>query len=99
MARISTGKRLLFASIPFLLLIGIAETCVRVTHVAESCPNRFSDTNLWVCDPIQQFKLSPDLNVLGGKLSKEGFRTHDLAGRRDGVYRILSLGDSCTFGM
>jgi lysophospholipase L1-like esterase len=99
MARISTGRRLLFASIPLLFLIGLAEACVRVTHVAETCPNRFSDTDLWTCDPILQFKLDSDLQVLEEKLSSDGFRTHEIAPRRDGVYRILSLGDSCTFGI
>jgi len=98
MARISTGRRMLFASIPFLVLLGLAEILVRVTHVAETCPNRFSSSTLWTCDPILQFKLSPDLDVLGGRLSSAGFRTHEFERKRAGVYRILALGDSCTFG-
>ena len=77
MARISTGRRILFASIPLLFLVGLAEIFVRVTHVAESCPNRFSGTEFWTCDPILQFKLSPDLDVLGRRLSRDGFRTHE----------------------
>ncbi len=99
MAQISTGRRLLFASIPLLALVGLAEICVRVTHVAGTCPNRFSDTKFWTCDPVLQFKLVPDLDVLGGRLSSEGFRTHEFQSKREGVYRVLSLGDSCTFGM
>jgi len=98
MARISTGRRILFASIPFLVLLGLVEILVRVTHVAETCPNRFSTSTLWACDPVLQFKLSPDLDVLGERLSSAGFRTHEFERKRAGVYRILALGDSCTFG-
>jgi len=98
MARISTRRRILFASIPFLVLLGLAEILVRVTHVAETCPNRFNASTLWTCDPILQFKLNPDLDVLGGRLSSAGFRTHEFERKRPAVYRILALGDSCTFG-
>ncbi len=98
MARISTGRRLLFGSIPLLALVGLTEICVRITQVAENCPNRFSGTQIWTCDPILQFKLSPDLDVLGGRLSSAGFRTHEFRPKRAGVYRILALGDSGTFG-
>lgn len=99
MARIGTGRRLLFATLPFVFLLVVAETCVRVTGAAETCPNRFSDTKFWVCDPILDFKLAPDLPVLDEKLSSDGFRTHEIEPKRDGVFRILSIGDSCTFGM
>src|SRR5262245_25249513 len=99
MGRIGLFKQIVFASLPLLLLLGIAETCVRVTGAAESCPNRFSGTEVWACDPVLQFKLSPDLKVLNETISSDGFRTHELAPKRAGVYRILALGDSCTFGM
>src|SRR5678816_3545363 len=99
MAQLGIGKQILFASLPLLLLIGVAETCVRVTKAGEACPNRFSGTEVWTCDPILQFKLNPQLAVLGEQMSRDGFRTHELAPRRTGVYRILALGDSCTFGM
>ena len=53
MARLGLGKRLGFASIPLLALLLGAEACVRLSGVAESCPNRFSrDGGIWVCDPI-----------------------------------------------
>jgi hypothetical protein len=98
MARISTRKRILFASVPFLMLVGLAEIVVRVTHLAESCPNRFSDSQVWICDPVLQFRLDPNLDILGGRISSDGFRTHVFEPKRAGVYRILSLGDSGTFG-
>jgi lysophospholipase L1-like esterase len=98
MARISAGKRLVFAGIPLLLLVGTAELVLRATGAAERCPNRFSGATVWTCDPILEFKLNPELDVLGERLSRDGFRTHDFAPKRSGVYRILTLGDSCTFG-
>ena len=78
--------------------MGLAEASVRATHADESCPNRFTGLPVWACDPILQFKLNPELDVLGQKLSRDGFRTHEFAPKRPGVYRILALGDSCTFG-
>ena len=83
---------------PLAILLGLAEAAVRATRAHESCVNRFSGAPIWVCDPILQFKLDPELDVLGQKLSRDGFRTHELAAKRPGVYRILALGDSCTFG-
>jgi lysophospholipase L1-like esterase len=71
---------------------------VRYTHADESCPNRFTGLPVWACDPILQFKLNPELDVLGQKLSRAGFRTHEFTPKRPAVYRILALGDSCTFG-
>jgi lysophospholipase L1-like esterase len=99
MPQIGLAKQILFASLPLLLLLAAAETCVRVTRAGEVCPNRFSGTEVWTCDPILQFKLNPKLAVLGEQMSSDGFRTHELAPKRDGVFRILALGDSCTFGM
>jgi lysophospholipase L1-like esterase len=76
----------------------VLELALRATHAHETCPNRFSGTQVWTCDPILQFKLAPGLDVLGTPLSRDGFRTHELAPKHAGVYRILALGDSCTFG-
>ena len=83
---------------PLAIVLGLAEASVRSTHADESCPNRFTGLPVWACDPILQFKLNPELDVLGQKLSRAGFRTHEFAPKRPGVYRILALGDSCTFG-
>jgi len=92
------AAHLALVCVPLALLLGAAELAVRATGAHESCPNRFSGLRVWTCDPILQFKLNPELPVLGGSLSRDGFRTHDFAPKRPGVYRILALGDSCTFG-
>jgi lysophospholipase L1-like esterase len=99
MARIGAGKRIVFASIPLLVLAGIAELVLRATDLAESCPNRFSDSQIWVCDPILHFKLNTQIQGLEGPLNSEGFRGDEWGVKRPGVYRILALGDSCTFGL
>lgn len=97
--RLSFGKRLAFASVPLVLLLVLLEVAVRVTGVATHCPNPYSGSPLWACDPILQFKLRPDLQVDGKPLNREGFRTHEFTRKSPGTYRILTLGDSCTFGM
>jgi lysophospholipase L1-like esterase len=92
------AAHLALALVPLALLLGGLELVLRATHAHETCPNRFSGTGIWTCDPILQFRLAPDLKVLESPLSSDGFRTHELAPKRPGVYRILALGDSCTFG-
>jgi len=94
----SVAAHLALVLAPLAILLGLAEASVRYTHADESCPNRFTGHPIWACDPILQFKLAPELDVLGQKLSRDGFRTHEFAPKRPGVYRILALGDSCTFG-
>jgi lysophospholipase L1-like esterase len=98
-ARIGPVKRIIFASIPLLALAGIAELVLRATDLAESCPNRFSDSGIWACDPILHFKLNPQIQGVYGPLNSEGFRGDEWGAKPPGVYRILALGDSCTFGL
>lgn len=99
MARIGTGKRIAFSLVPLLLGIGLAELVLRATDLADHCPNRFTDTTIWVCDPILQFRLDPQLAPLRVPLNSDGFRGDEWGAKRPRVYRILALGDSCTFGL
>jgi len=99
MARIGAAKRIVFASIPLLVLIGTAELVLRATGLAESCPNRFSNSGIWACDPILHFKLDTESQPGGGPLNSAGFRGDEWQAKAPGVYRILALGDSCTFGL
>ena len=96
---LSPGKRLAFASVPLLLALVLLEVVVRTTGLATRCPNPYTGSPMWACDPILQFKLKPDLIVDGKPLNRAGFRTHEFTRKAPGTYRILSLGDSCTFGM
>ena len=66
------AAHLALAVVPLALLLVGLELVLRVTHAHETCPNRFSNHPVWACDPILQFKLAPDLDVLGSRLSSDG---------------------------
>jgi lysophospholipase L1-like esterase len=85
--------------LPLALILAGAELAVRAAGVAESCPGAFGDTELWVCDPILHFKANPTLRPNEQPLNSAGFRGPEFGAKRPGVYRVLALGDSCTFGM
>lgn len=89
---------LLLAVVPVTALLGAAELAVRATGAAESCPNRFTRSGIWACDPILQFKVDPSLEPNGQPLNSAGFRGPEFGPKRPGALRILALGDSCTFG-
>ena len=97
--RLSLGKRLVFACIPCLVLVGTTELVLRMTGISERCPSQYKADGVWACDPVLYFRLRPDLNPAGKPLNRAGFRTHEFAAKPKGVFRILSLGDSCTFGI
>jgi hypothetical protein len=86
-----------------LLLVLLAELLVRLSGAAETCPNRHTGTGLWKCDPILHFGVdpafgSPELAKLGVEINSQGFRGAEFGDKQPGAYRILALGDSCTFG-
>lgn len=91
-------KKIAFSCIPILFLLGIAEGLVRITGAAETCPS-FREPQLWVCDPLLRFKTNPKLLVNDQKLNSAGFLAKEFEPKPPGVFRILSLGDSCTFGV
>src|SRR5262245_7574373 len=95
----SLAKRLVFGSIPLLVLLGGLELIVRAFGLDQSCPNAYKDVGIWACDPILNVKLKPDLVPDGKPLNRAGFRTHEFGPKPPGVFRILALGDSCTFGI
>lgn len=85
--------------VPVTCLLLLLELAVRVTGAAEGCSARASVSEFLVCDPILGYKVNPDREPLGEALNAAGFRTHEFAPKPPGVYRILALGDSCTFGV
>lgn len=97
--RLTPAKRLLFAVVPLLVLLLLAEVVVRSTGIATYCPSQYESSPIWACDPVLQFKLKPSLVVNGRPLNGAGFRTHEFTPKRSSVYRVLSIGDSCTFGV
>ncbi len=96
---LSTAKKIVFALIPVLVLLVAAEVVLRFTGLAERCSLPYRDSPLWACDPILVFRLKPWLSPGGKLLNHAGFRTHEFEPKKPGVYRILVLGDSTTFGM
>ena len=88
----------LLAVVPVGALLVAAELAVRATGAAESCPNRFTRSRLWACDPILHFKVDPGVRPNGEPLNAAGFRGPEFGPKRRGVLRVLALGDSCTFG-
>jgi lysophospholipase L1-like esterase len=94
----SALQHLALAILPLVLVLLLAEGVVRWTGAAESCPNRFSNSDIWACDPILHFKVKPDLRPNDEPLNSDGFRSGEFTPKRRGVFRILALGDSCTFG-
>lgn len=96
--RLGIGKTLTFACIPVVVLLLIAEVAVRLTGAADHCPT-YQNSSLWACDPILYFKINPQLAVYGTPLNRAGFRSREFGPKPPGVFRILSLGDSCTFGV
>jgi len=95
----SLAKRLLFAGIPLLFVLGALEVVVRVFELDQDCPNGYKEFGVWACDPILNFKLRPDLVAAGKPLNRAGFRSREFTPKEPGVFRILSLGDSCTLGI
>ena len=91
-------KKLVFACVPAILIFGSAELIIRWTGAAETCPNTTRSPHL-VCDPLLHFKNNPDRIIHGRPLNAAGFRGPEFTAKRPGVYRILALGDSCTFGV
>ncbi|MCK6556430.1 SGNH/GDSL hydrolase family protein [Candidatus Binatia bacterium] len=89
----------LLAILPTLVLLLVAEAVLRWTGAAERCP-AFENSILWVCDPILGFKPNPGQAIDGQRLiNGAGFRSREFGPKRAGVYRILALGDSGTFGV
>jgi lysophospholipase L1-like esterase len=91
-------QHLALALLPLALLLGLLEAALRLTGAARTCPNRFSRSDIWVCDPILHFKLNPELRPADQPLNRRGFRGSEFRPRRDGTFQVLALGDSCTFG-
>jgi lysophospholipase L1-like esterase len=95
---LSLGKKIVFSAFLSALVLLLAEVVIRMTGLAEGCSTRVSATEWFVCDPILGYRVNPDRAPLGRPLNRAGFRTHPFRPKRPDVYRIVSLGDSCTFG-
>jgi len=99
--QLTTGKRIVFAAITLVLLLGLIEVVLRMTGAAETCSSQYANLDVWACDPILGFKLNPKKLVSDDlPINRAGFRTtNEFGPKNPAVYRVLALGDSCTFGI
>jgi lysophospholipase L1-like esterase len=96
---IGRWKALVFTLIPAVVLLVGLEAAVRYSGADLRCRGSHEKSPLWVCDPILSFQLKPNLRPDHKPLNAAGFRSREFTSKPAGVYRILALGDSTTFGM
>lgn len=96
---LSPWKAAVFALVPVLVLLAGLEVTIRMQGADRICRGSYETSPLWSCDPILSFRIKDDLRPGGQPLNGAGFRSHEFIAKPPGVYRILALGDSTTFGM
>ncbi len=102
----SKVRQSIFAVLPALLLLALAEVGTRLVLVAEpalrSLPLAPEQAGLFRADPELFWSLAVGLDrpFLGQRVvtNSLGLRSPEVVGKRDGEFRILSLGESSTFG-
>ncbi len=96
--QLSPGAKFLASLAPTIALLIVAEVVVRLTGAATTCPT-YTESQLWTCDPLLYFTARPELVIRGQALNHAGFRSREFAPKPPGIFRVLAIGDSCTFGM
>jgi hypothetical protein len=100
-------KKALFSLLPALLLLIGAETAVRIAGIAEprlqTLPLPEETAGLFISDPDLFWSLRPNLTVIyeGAPVTtnRQGLRSPNVRTKKDNEVRILSLGESSTFGV
>lgn len=92
-------KTIGFALIPAALLLLVSETTVRLLGLHTRCHGTYDTSPLWSCDPILSFQLKKGLMPAGKPLNQTRYRGREFTKKKPGVYRVLALGDSTTFGI
>jgi lysophospholipase L1-like esterase len=104
--RAPRGRRWIFAVLPALCLLALGEGAVRLAVLAEptlrSLPLGPETAGLFRQDEDLFWSLAPDLDLpfLGHRVvtNSLGLRSPPIEPKQPGEYRILSLGESSTFG-
>lgn len=97
--RIGFAKGLCFAAITLLLVLLAIEGAVRAYHVVRNMGTGDAPRGYVVDDPRTGYSLKPGYNSGGIRVNSLGFRGPEVAiAKAPGVYRIVTLGDSATFG-
>jgi lysophospholipase L1-like esterase len=96
---ISPRKQALFALVTLVLVLGAIELGVRLYHVARNVGTSDEPRGYVVQDPEAGYALKPGYNEGGIRIDRLGFRGPEVGVTKPpGVYRIVALGDSATFG-
>ncbi|MEO6027299.1 MAG: SGNH/GDSL hydrolase family protein [Candidatus Binatia bacterium] len=88
-------KTLIFTLIPVVVLLLGFEVAIRMRGADRHCHGSYESSLLWTCDPILSFQVRKGMTPL----NEVGFRSPEFTTKRAGVFRILALGDSTTFGL
>ena len=99
-------KRLVFALLPTLVLLGGAEGAIRLWGLANptvrSMPLPGEYEGLFRSDDLLMWSIQPgtDLEFQGARVTANslGIRGEEIGAKAPGEFRILSLGESTTFG-
>lgn len=105
--RLSIGKRVAFALIPLVVLIVLGEVVVRVAGwdrpALQTVPLPEELAGIMRPDRELLWSLKPDTKVVWRNtrvtINHQGTRGPEIAAKRPGELRILSLGESTTFGV
>jgi lysophospholipase L1-like esterase len=97
---LGVGKKILFALIPVVSLLALSEVVLRATGVARACsPKLNAAIAIGRCHPFLGYTSYPGVNIGGHVSNSDGFRSREFGPKPKGVFRVVALGDSCTFGM
>lgn len=100
-------KRVVFALVPLCVLVGGAEAAVRWAGLdrpsLQSVPLPEEQAGLLQPDPLLFWSLKPDTSVTwrgaAVSINAQGLRGPAIAAKQPGELRVLSLGESTTFGV
>lgn len=105
--RLSIGKRIAFSLIPLVVLLGVGETVVRVAGwdrpALQTVPLPEELAGIMRQDRELLWSLKPDTKTTWRNtqvtINHQGTRGPEIAPKQPGELRILSLGESTTFGV
>jgi lysophospholipase L1-like esterase len=97
--QLSPGKQVVFALLALVLVLLLIEGAVRAYHFARNYGSDADPRGYVVPDSEAGYSLKPGYQDGGIRIDSLGFRgPHVSSTKAPGVYRIVTLGDSATFG-
>jgi lysophospholipase L1-like esterase len=96
---LAAGKQLAFALLTLLLVLFAIEGAVRAYHAVRNVGSDADPRGYVVPDAETGYSLKPGYHEGGIRIDSLGFRGPEVSpAKAPGVYRIVALGDSATFG-